>query len=407
MRILQLCNKSPWPPKEGGSIAMKAITDSLLHEGHQVKILAMSTHKNPVTAHAIPHTFRENTGFTTAKVNLKIRPAKAFYHLFTQHSYIVERFYSKDFQQKLKHILQRESFHIIHLESLFLTPYIPVIRALSRAPVVLRSHNIEHEIWERYAANCKNPLKKWYVKALSRELKDYEIRHINDYDGILPITTTDEAFYTRYNARGSTMALPFALDVEALLSHPEQTPEPVQRDMHSLFHLGSMDWLPNQEAIGWFLKKVWPQAHKQFPQLNLYLAGRNMPDWIIRHNVPGLTVDGEVANAHQYMQSKNIMVVPLFSGSGLRIKILEGMLNKNVIITTTTGARGIDHTPGEHLLIANHAGEFLEQIAFCVNNPEKAQSIAENGARLVREKYSLRESSKKLTAFYKKLRTNQ
>ena len=382
---------------------MKAITDSLIQEGHQVKILAMSTHKNPVTPQMIPEPFRKKTGFTTAKVDLKIRPEKALYHLFTPHSYIVERFFSKDFQQTLVHILQRESFHIIHLESLFLTPYIPVIRQLSQAPIVLRSHNIEHEIWERYAANCRNPLKKWYIKVLSKELKAYELKHLNDYDGILPITTTDEAFYKDHHFRGSTMALPFALDVEGMLSRPGGQSDRIHRDAHSLFHLGSMDWLPNQEAMDWFVRKVWPQAREAFPQLRLYLAGRNMPEWLFRHNIAGLTVDGEVPNAHDYMRSKNIMVVPLFSGSGLRIKILEGMLNKNVVITTSTGARGIDHTPGKHLLIANHAGEFLEQIAYCVNNPGKAQNIAENGAQLVKEKYDLQQSAKKLTTFYNQL----
>lgn len=397
MRILQLCNKSPWPPKEGGSIAMNAITESLLRQGHQVKVIAMNTWKYPVKLIDFPEEYRDKTKIALGEVDLRIRPHKAFAHLFSRHSYVVRRFESKDFRNVLRNTLLATRFDIVILETLYLTPYIPDIRDLSDAKVVLRSHNIEHQIWKRYASNTKNPLKKLYLNILSKELEQYEKAHINDYDGILPITDVDKHFYEKHAARGLLMAHPFATNA--------RIPENITavKSKNSLFHLGSMDWMPNQEGILWFLNKVWPEVHSSYPQLSFSLAGRNMPSWIYKRQDAGLVVDGEVDNAYKYMQSKNIMIVPLFSGSGIRIKIVEGMLNKNVIITTSVGAEGIDCMDGEHLLIANNATEFKARIQWCMENPDEAVKLGEQAAALIQERYNLNDSSKTLDNYLNEL----
>lgn len=397
MRILQLCNKSPWPPKEGGSIAMNAVTQSLLMEGHIVKVIAMNTHKYTVRLEDIPEDYKYQTGIALGEVDLRIRPLKAFWHLFSKHSYIVRRFESKDFRNVLRNTLVARRFDVIQLETLYLTPYIKDIRELSDAKIVLRSHNIEHQIWQRYAENTNNPLKKVYLKLLAGELKNYEVKHSNDYDGIIPITDVDRAFFEQHTTDAKIMTLPFALKAINVKNHT------ATKTKNSLFHIGSMDWLPNQEGIIWFLDKVWPEIYQNFPDLTFSLAGRNMPEWIQKRNDPGLAIDGEVENAYKYMQSKNMMIVPLFSGSGIRIKILEGMLNKNIVITTSIGAEGIDATDGEHLLVADDKDAFKRQIQYCMDNPAEADKIGENAAQLVKEHYNLKDNAKKLTEFYQEL----
>jgi glycosyltransferase involved in cell wall biosynthesis len=297
----------------------------------------------------------------------------------------------------LRNTLLATRFDIVILETLYLTPYIPDIRDLSEAKIVLRSHNIEHRIWKRYASNIRNPFKKLYLNILSKELEQYEKSHINDYDGILPITDVDRQFYEKHAARGLLMAHPFATNA--------RIPENITavKSKNSLFHLGSMDWIPNQEGILWFLNKVWPEVHTTYPQLSFSLAGRNMPAWIHKRQDAGLVVDGEIDNAYKYMQSKNIMIVPLFSGSGIRIKIVEGMLNKNVVITTAIGAEGIDCKDGEHILLANNAAEFKARIQWCMENPDQATELGERASTLIKEKYNLEESSKELDNYLQEL----
>jgi glycosyltransferase involved in cell wall biosynthesis len=327
-------------------------------------------------------------------VDLNIRPFQAFYHLFSPHSYVVRRFESEDFRKKLHRILSEQEFDIIQLETLYLTPYVPDIRELSQAKIVLRSHNIEHQIWKRHAQNSRNPLIKFYLKHLSKELEHYELSHINDYDGILPITSVDAQFYQQHQSEAKTKVHTFALDTGKI---PGENPE---RKTGSIFHLGSMDWLPNLEGIDWFLEHVWPGLRKQNPSLNFSLAGRNMPNRLKQLKLPGLQIDGEVEDAYEYMQLHSIMVVPLFSGSGIRIKILEGMLNGNTIITTSIGAEGIEFKENEHLLIADSAEAFRTQLHWCAEHPKEAEKIGRQARQLVLSQYDLRHSAQRLTEFY-------
>ena len=103
-------------------------------------------------------------------------------------SYHVKRYVSEAFAAKLREILEKESFDVVHVESIFLTPYVPLIRKYSKAQVMLRAHNVEHLIWKRVAQSCTNPFKRWYLKHLSLTLRAYELEHLNDYDGIVCIT---------------------------------------------------------------------------------------------------------------------------------------------------------------------------------------------------------------------------
>ncbi|MBE9480552.1 MAG: glycosyl transferase family 1, partial [Bacteroidetes bacterium] len=144
MKILMLCNKSPYPPKEGGPIAMNMIIEGLIDANHQVKVLAINTNKYFTNINEIPEEYRKKTNIEAVYIDLSIKPLDAFLNLFTNKSYHVQRFISKNFENKLIEILKNESFDIIQLETLFITPYIETIRKYSKAKIVLRAHNIEH-----------------------------------------------------------------------------------------------------------------------------------------------------------------------------------------------------------------------------------------------------------------------
>jgi len=124
----------------------------------------------------------------TVYIDTSLKVWDAFANLFSSESYHIKRFISEDFKNKLITILKNDNFDIIQLESLFVTPYIDCIRKYSNAKVVLRAHNVEFEIWERLTTVCKNPLKKAYLKLLTKRLRQYEINQLNSYDGMVAIT---------------------------------------------------------------------------------------------------------------------------------------------------------------------------------------------------------------------------
>ncbi|GAB1404100.1 hypothetical protein MASR1M74_12790 [Lentimicrobium sp.] len=399
MKILMLCNKSPWPPAEGGPMAMEAMATGLIKAGHQVKILAINSNKYHTSLHDIPETFRKQTNIQFVFVDLSIKPLAALSSLLRSTSYHVQRFITPDFASALEKILIKDNYDVIQFETLFTSPYIDLIRKYSQAKLVLRAHNIEHLIWERIAKVTRNPLKKWYLKKLAKALAAYETQTLKNLDGVVAITDVDARWFKKAASELPVISIPFGIDA----GNDEVDLSETEPKVKGLFHLGSMNWMPNEEGIRWFLEEVWPGLHHQFPDLTLSLAGRSMPEWLLNNKQPGVIIDGEVPDAKQYMLDHQIMVVPLFSGSGIRIKIIEGMLMGKTVVTTSVGAEGIHFVEGEHLIIANDAAAFNKAVAFCLNNPVAAKQIGAAGRKMVLYKHDNQMLMQILTEFFQRI----
>jgi glycosyltransferase involved in cell wall biosynthesis len=164
-----------------------------------------------------------------------------------------------------------------------------------------------------------------------------------------------------------------------------------------------MDWKPNEEGIQWMLETVWPLIIERIPDIKLYLAGRNMPDWIHETGMHNVVVDGEVENAKKYLCEHQIMIVPLLSAGGMRVKIIEGLALGKVIISTTTGAEGIQYEDGKHLLIANSPEEIAATVQRLTEHPELITEIGCYARKLVEDQYSYLRIGNRLVEFYQTL----
>jgi len=397
MKILMLCNKSPWPKREGGPIAMHAMISGLLQAGHTIKVLAANTNKYNVDPSTIPSDFKEKTQIEFVDIDLSLSVAGAMYNFLAGKSYHVSRFHTKAFAQKITDVLKKETFDIIQLETLQMATYLDILRKYSKAPVVLRAHNIEHKIWQRIAENCTNPLKAIYLNHLYKALRRFEISILNKMDGIVAITPVDARNFDRLSHSTNIISIPFGINLSTLPDNPVQPAEA------SLFHIGTMNWFPNEESIRWLMEKVWPTVTKRLPEIELHLAGRYMPDWILKLNTPRVIVDGEVPDVWEYMQRFSIMVVPLFSGSGIRIKIVEAMAAGKAIITTAIGAEGINYENGQHLLIAKDAKSFTDAIIRLCNDQALRDSLGKNARMLIAKEHDNNKLMQKLTGFYAEL----
>ena len=398
MKILIICNKSPYPPKEGGPIAMNAIINGLTDAGHNVKVLAVNSPKYNVDINKLPVDYRNKTNIEAVYVDLTVKPLEIFFNLFSNQSYHVKRFISKDFENKIIEILKNNTFDFIQLETLYMSPYLEIIRKYSDAKVILRAHNIEHLIWQRLARTCKNPLKRFVYKHLSTTLKNYELSVINKYDGIAAITKKDINFFKNNGCNVPIVDIPFGIDIT-------DNTDKINTDFEfpSLFHIGSMNWIPNVEGIKWFIDEAWPKIHMQYPGLKFYLAGREMPNWLKNLNSPNIVVLGEVDNASEFINSKAIMIVPLLSGSGIRIKIIEGMKLGKTIISTSIGAEGINYLNNKDILIADTADDFFNAVKRCVEDKKFCIEIGSNAKKLISNQYNSKKIIEKLVEFYKNL----
>lgn len=397
LKILQICFRMPWPLKDGGAIAMYYITSGLVEAGCNVTVIVPETLKHKADLNSLPRHVSSVINFYKLPIDIKITIWGAFINLFSKKPYYISRYIDKKFELLIKNIVEENSFDIIIFESLKMAPYVDVVRKLTTAKLVLRSHNIEHLIWGRMAETTENVFKKLYLKHLSNRLKNYELKIIHHFDAILPITKVDADYFVNHGYNKKHKVILAGIDFSRLVKSNKDIEE------FSLFHLGALDWLSNQEAINWFLKNVWPEIFKKYPQLKFYLAGRNMPQQYMNLNIPGVITVGEVDDAISFINHKQIMIVPLLSGSGMRIKIAEGMALGKVIISTRTGAEGIEYSNYHNLLIADKPKDFCDAIDFLMKNNEAIAEIGSNAEKFAQENLNNTKIIKEMIDFLKEL----
>jgi len=398
MKILIITNKIPYPQKDGGAIATFNLALGFAQHKNDVTILTINTSKHFFDINQIPKNILEQIKFIDFYLNTDLKPIAALTNLlFSKKPYNAQRFISKGFEKKIEEILKSENFDIIQLEGLYLTPYINIIRKNSNSKISMRSHNVEHEIWERTVLQENNVLKRKYLKILAKRIKLMELEMLNQYDFLIPITKRDEL---KLNEMGNTKPS-FVSSTGYDLSNL-QNQKQIEIEYPSLFHIGALDWSPNQEGIIWFIDNCWNQILEKLPNLKFYIAGRNSPEWfkskILKKNI---VFCGEIDDAVQFINSKALMLVPLLSGSGMRIKVIEGMALGKTIISTSIGVEGIDIEANKNVLIANKPEEFIEQITSIFDNQNQLFQIGENAKLYISNNFDNFVISKKLLDFYK------
>jgi len=396
MRILQVCNKVPWPPKDGGAIATLTMSKGFSLLGHDVHILSMNTKKHHITIDEIPNDLKERMDFHLVDVPAKITSFGLLGNLlFSKRPYNASRFISGRFSQKLVELLQENEFDLIQLEGLYLCPYIPVIRKHSKALIAYRAHNVEHEIWERTAAVTPGT-KRVYLKLLANRIRKFELSHLNNYDVLVPITDRDGELLDRLGNTKPRHTTQTGIDLATLV------PKAGQLEYPSVFHLGALDWAPNQEGLLWFLVNCWPKLQQKHPTLKFYVAGRNAPDWLqSRLQYKNVVFLGEIEDAYAFMNSKAIMVAPLLSGSGMRIKIIEGLALGKAIVSTTIGAEGIAVEKGKHILLADEPNELIDGVSKLIDDRDLYDKLCKNAIDFIHDKFDNLAIAESLTDFYK------
>lgn len=396
MRILQLMNKVPWPPKDGGAIACLNMTKGFSMLGNEVTVLSMNTSKHHIRMKDMPADIRSKADFRLVEVPATLNWVEAaFNFVFSRLPYNAQRFISDDFSLELVKLLSEKQFDVIQLEGLYLCPYIPSIRKYSDALIAYRAHNIEYEIWDR-TAKLSNGFRSRYLKNLSKRIKRFEISYLNKYDLLIPITDRDGQILDNLGNTKPKHTSQTGIDFASLV------PTARKLEFPSLFHIGALDWAPNQEGLIWFFDKCWPRIHQEHPEVKFYLAGRNAPEWFERRiKLDGVEYLGEINDAYDFINSKAIMVVPLFSGSGMRIKIIEGMSLGKPIVTTDIGTEGIPTENGNNILIANNEEQFTGAITQLINDRELADRIGKNAIEFIQQKFDNLSQASTLIEFYK------
>lgn len=379
-KILIVTNRVPYPLKDGGNLAMNAMIDGYHKAGWTVHLLSMNTSRHKVPNASVEKAYSYLQGVSLVDVPNDVSMKGVVRNLLlSKEPEHVERFSNEAFRNRLIDVLEDFGPDVVQIESVFLSSYLDVIKKHSHAVTVLRMHNVEYQIWQGLSRKSKNILKRFYLDNLAVRVRNYERRVWKEYDMLLAITEKDAQLVHRLETVEKVVVAPFTIKKSDIPSS--------ENEQWVGYHIGAMDWLPNQEGMKWFLHHAWPKIRKKTPKFKFYFAGRGMSSSFMNEKLDGVTCMGEVEDADAFIADKKILIVPLLSGGGIRVKILEAMAAGKIVITTSKGIKGIEARPDEHFLRVDSADGFAKAIKWCLENKGKAELMAEQAKALVMEKY--------------------
>jgi glycosyltransferase involved in cell wall biosynthesis len=395
MRLLQITKKFPFPLHDGESIAVTNLSKSLCAQGWEVDLLAMNTSKHPFESNERPAALSHYGKVQFSNIDNQVTWKGALLHLMQGKSYQVERFVDFSFEQRLGAMLREGRYDVVQLESFYLSPYIETIRRYTNAHVSMRAHNIEHLIWRRLAEHTDRGLKRWYMKKVYRELETLETQYLSEYDSLLSISSCDQKKFLELGYDGPIKNIPIGLDPD----HYEQVR---QNEVKDIGFIGTLDWRPNEQGLRWFLDEIWGDCLNLLGKNRLHIAGRGASSSLRGklESTPYCNYHGEVPCSDAFLQQHSIIIVPLLSGSGMRVKILEGMAKGMLVITTRQGLEGIPAKHQREVLVADSPKAFVDALRWAIQEPEKVHAMQSAAVDFIEREFHMLDQGEKLDSFY-------
>lgn len=301
--------------------------------------------------------------------------------LISKRPYSINKFYEKNFEEECLVLLKENKYDFVYVDHLPMMVYRENFKGL---PILLDQHNVESEIFNRMVKNDSNILKMLLGRWEYFKLKKFEYESMLQASHIISLSENDKSNFVRLGINQSKISvLPIHINVSYLKKWSQNNSE----DNLNILFLGSMSWYPNQEGIRWFLGNVWPRIDSL--KFNLYIVGGNPPKNITDyHNGSNIFVTGYVDNVDEFIEKCHLSIVPLFIGSGQRVKIIESFGKNLPVLSTTIGAEGLIYNDEENILIANEKEEFIEKLIQLKSQPEILKILAINGRKNFEANYS-------------------
>jgi glycosyltransferase involved in cell wall biosynthesis len=299
--------------------------------------------------------------------------------------YAIKKYESAAMLREIIELERRRSFDFLVCD--FLAPAANVPRSLAM-PTILFQHNVEAMIWKRHYEIQTNPIKKAYLYSQWHKMRRFEKEMCRDFDCVIGVSAEDREHIKREYGAQSVFDVPTGVDSDTF-----QTRGAVQPSAHSIVFTGSMDWLPNEDAIKYFMREIMPLIKKKVPDVCLTVVGRNPPPALVdlSKEDTSLIVTGRVEDVRPYIESSAAYIVPLRIGSGTRLKIFEAMAMGKPVVSTTVGAEGLPVTNGIELLVADEPAAFADAVISLLTDKSYAIQLGQRAASIVRQNHGWRE----------------
>jgi polysaccharide biosynthesis protein PslH len=395
MNILYLCHKYPFPLTDGGRIVVYQTIKQLTKDGNRVFLAVLTPQPELQDLEAIKRICHD---LIILSINDRYTLWLAIKNLFTRSPINIYKYHKKNILNKIYNFANDKSIDIISVEQLHMAYYGLALKEKLRKPTVLRQQNLEMNIMQRFSEQHKNPFIKWYAKAQSFKFQLYEPRICSKFDHCIMITHEDELALRKLTSNVKTSVITAGVDIDYFIPIFDSGEE------NTITYIGNFDWWPNVHGLLHFINNIFPLILKVKPDIKLLIFGRN-PDHQIKalHDNNHVFVKGYVEHIRDAFHSAKVIVVPLYVGSGIRIKILEGMASGKAIVTTSIGCEGIDTYSKECFFIADTDEDFAKKTCLLLDDQNRRITLGKNSSTIIKQHYSWDAIGKRFMGLYNKL----
>ncbi|HWR17300.1 MAG TPA: glycosyltransferase [Terriglobales bacterium] len=383
MKILWVKSGGLIPADHGGRIRSYNLLKQLARH-HEVTFFTFYP-EEPNDIHAE----LDNVFHRVVRYTFKQPPAKGFQdaiaygrNLLSLRPYSLTKYCRPGIRERLAEVMRKERFDVVICDFLISGGVIPWE---TDVPIVLFTHNVEAQIWERSYKLADNPIWKTVCWREYKTMARLEERLVKDADHVLAVSEDDKRGFLPYVSPEKISVIPTGVDPEYFQPVPGVPEKP-----NSLVFTGSMDWLPNDEGILYFVEQILSLVQQRVPDVSLTVVGRKPSERLktLAAANPAIRVTGRVEDVRPYMTEASVYVVPLLIGSGTRLKVFEAMAMAKAMVSTPLGTEGLPVTHGENSMLADNPKDFADHVVSLLRNREERERIGKNARNFVEANFS-------------------
>ncbi len=400
MKILQLSPQFPFPLSDGGKISISNMTRALVSDSCEVHMYCL--------VHTMPNDelIRDFEHYTGAKCiciqhNTRNTIFAILQSLFDYRSPLYIRKHRSSELFKAIHLyLQENSFDAIICDHTAMAEIGLLASELSNTPCIIRMHNIEHVIWERYALRLSRfDPRKWYIQSQAKKLRRMEISLCSKANHLAMITENDVDTIKTLNSNIYASYVPVGVDINFFKQTKEQ-----KQITNQMIHATTYDWIHNVEALDWFITEILPVVYNDF-KAELVLLGKHMPERYRNGSTSGLLGKGYVDDINIELNQAAMYIAPLFVGGGIRIKILEAMSAGLPVIASPISSEGIMAKREDGLIICSTKEEWIHEISFLIKNPDVSKELGKSARSFIEKNHTWEFAAKRMKDLIQELQS--
>lgn len=372
MNIIWITSELPFPANTGGKIVM---FERIKYLSHKNKIFLFAFINNPKEKE-----FKNNLLKYCAEVKLYNKEKNIFKIIkCIINPYSVEIRSSKRLMYDLYSFIEDNAIDIINIDFPQVSKNILNIKNI---PIVLNQHNIEYLSFKSIAQNENNILKKtiYYFEYLKMSLFEKCLYNKKIFSGITFVSSDDEKIFKKKYKFYNTQLIPVGVNINNLIVEKKIA------DNNFIF-IGKMNYMPNIQAMKWFCDKIWPKIKSNLKNANLYIVGKDPTVDVIKLKSESIIVTGTVESVKPYLDIASVYIIPLQSGGGVKVKLLEALGSGQLVVTTSKGIEGTEFKHHKHVLVANDEQSFADACIDASTNRTKYHYLVENSKELILNKY--------------------